>query len=207
MTPSAEKSSADPDSDFSHVFDRVLMPKVRHEHHLRLDVTGLDRNATRTKVVQTWLAEEPGTLESTQYYRYDVETLADGSIVYLSRPTRLNKGMDFVIYCENFVRFKNGKCKPPKHRDLFAAIETSIKSGGSTAKQEWDKALTDVWLCREPGEVLRETRLLHDTAAERALKIAKWFFIEQDLTYWTESGRWMLRAALAREFGLAKLSP
>ena len=38
---------------------------------------------------------------------------------------------------------------------------------------------------------------------ERMLKLAKWLFIEQDVTYWTESGREMLRSAIEAKFGPA----
>jgi hypothetical protein len=37
--------------------------------------------------------------------------------------------------------------------------------------------------------------------AERVLLLAKWFFIEQDVTYWTESGRHMLRTFFEEKFG------
>jgi hypothetical protein len=40
-----------------------------------------------------------------------------------------------------------------------------------------------------------------NTKAERVLLLAKWFFIEQDVTYWIESGRNMLRTFFEEQFG------
>jgi hypothetical protein len=41
----------------------------------------------------------------------------------------------------------------------------------------------------------------NNVKAERMLLLAKWFFIEQDVTYWTESGRHMLRGGFESRFG------
>jgi hypothetical protein len=55
-------------------------------------------------------------------YRYDVERLSDGSWVYLLRPAGLNKGCDFVVPCENWLRCKNGRDCPPSHKDIINAL-------------------------------------------------------------------------------------
>ena len=51
--------------------------------------------AARRAVAEKWLAEDPYTK-----YRYNVERCADGNLVYLLRPTWLNKGFDFMVNVE-----------------------------------------------------------------------------------------------------------
>ena len=59
-----------------------------------------------------------------------------------------------------------------------------------------------VWDCEEVNDVVADLNLfVGDVRAERALKLAKWLFIEQDVTYWTESGRHMLRQWIENTFG------
>ena len=48
-----------------------------------------------------------GNKENTSKYRYNVELLACGNKIYLTRPVPLNKGFDFVIHVENYL-FMNG---------------------------------------------------------------------------------------------------
>jgi hypothetical protein len=158
-----------------------------------------ERAKIRREVVGWWLAEAPGTAELRNCYRYYVEQLADGSRIFLDRPTRLNKGMDFMIKCENYIVYKNGNCKPPSHANMAALLNDLLKDKtlGPSRKDELRLALRDIWNCKEPDEVLSEfARLRTNSKSERLLKLVRWFFIEQDLTYWTESGRWKLRAYL-----------
>jgi len=55
-----------------------------------LNVDNLSRENIRSKVLKTWLKEEPGAGQ----HRYNVEVCADGSQIYLIRPAGLNKGCD-----------------------------------------------------------------------------------------------------------------
>ncbi len=134
-------------------------------------------------------------------YRYDVETLSDGSMIYLTRPTRLNKGADFVVCCEGFTRYKNGRDRPPKHGDLDSAL-AALVAASPAHRVEILTALRRIWECSDSAAVVSALALYAtNVAAERALLLAKWLFIEQDVTYWTESGRHMLRGGLERRFG------
>lgn len=141
-------------------------------------------------VINTWLKETLGT-----QYRYFVETLADGNRIYLLRPARLNKGCDFVIHAENRCVWKNGNDKPPSHKFLFEQLE-SIKQ--SSTASEWDDALsliTKVYHCENifPNAVVSPD-------LELCLQLVKWFFIEQDVTYWNHNGREMLYNAIQEKF-------
>lgn len=176
------------------------------DHRLNLPIVSVDRRSVRDEVVTTWLKEDPGDLQSKHRYRYDVEQLGDGNLIYLLRPTQLNKGIDFVIYCEGFLCWKNGNCKPPKHDDLISELDAVISNSNGRQidrRAELSRALGRIWRCEKPELVLEDLRLNLGLRAERALKLARWFFIEQDLTYWTACGRWMLRGSIEKHLGVA----
>lgn len=130
-----------------------------------------------------------------------MEQLSNGSLIYLTRPTRLNKGADFVICCEGFTKFKNGNDKPPSHDDLISEMEHFTSISAKHRKQILT-ALRRIWDCESSAAVLGGLKLFKgDYRAERVLLLAKWFFIEQDVTYWTESGRHILRGHFEKPFG------
>jgi hypothetical protein len=166
-----------------------------------VDMSLTDRARIREEMLVYWMREDPGTLTRRICYRYNVETLADGSTIFLLRPTRLNKGCDFVIICENFLKFKNGNPKPPKQGTVVD--ELKILTGISDQhKTEILAAIRRVWDCEHVNAVIGDLQLFaNDIRAERVLKLAKWLFIEQDVTYWTESGRHMLRQWIEEAFG------
>jgi hypothetical protein len=159
-----------------------------------------DRAHIRRDLFMLWTQEKPGTSDLTNAYRYNVETLCDGSHLYLLRPTRLNKGADFVINCEGFLKYKNGNDRPPKHEDLV--VEALEIAPEPHARTELLHGLESIYRCVDSAQVIGNLRLLRQKVrAERVLLIAKWFFIEQDLTYWTQSGRQMLRDELETRLG------
>src|SRR3989338_5248680 len=155
-----------------------------------LNVDGLPREKIRERILNTWMQEAPGTGQ----YRYDVEKCRDGSMVYLLRPANLNKGCDFVIVSENYLTFQNGKDKPPKHNDVFDLILSAVGNNGEKGAAFYDAA-HEVYGCTSPDEVLKKYAVLRDDPGckfERALKLLRWMWIEQDITYWTGQGRGML---------------
>lgn len=179
--------------------DFEMSTTVPHQRTYRLN--SFARDEMRREVFGLWLEEEPGTSAIRHIYRYDVERLSDGSSIYLTRPARLNKGADFVIYCENYLKWKNLRDKPPKHIDLFGEIGNLVKQSVAH-HQEVLVLLRDIWSCRESVSVLQSRKLFADSIpCERMLLLSKWFFIEQDVTYWTDSGRNMLWDGIVRRFG------
>ena len=166
-------------------------------HTLSINVDGLSREKIREKVLQTWIKENPGTGQ----YRYDVETCQDGSIIYLLRPANLNKGCDFVIVSDHFLKFQNGNDKPPKHEDVFNLIR-SFCTGNSPVIKAMKAAAQQVYECMKPDDVMDKNPALKGMAnctAERSLKLLKWMWIEQDITYWTRQGRAMLWEGLSKD--------
>lgn len=139
----------------------------------------------RTYLLKTWSNEA----EAIQF-RYFVETLSDGKRIYLERPAHLNKGCDFVIKVEDLICFKNGHDKPPKHDDLLKYIKDN-KLKISNLKKE----LKDIYDCKNI------TRKFINIEHEIILKLSKWFFIEQDITYWAGLGRAKLWQAIQEVLG------
>jgi len=177
------------------------MERTKNHTLLSIILKSTDRAAVRAEVFQHWINELPGSTTVRNTYRYNVEKLSDGSIIYLTRPTRLNKGADFVIHCEGFTKFRNGNDKPPRHGDLFSETERLI-SKSTEHRTELLNALRRIWDCELSTAVLADLKLFKGNAeAERVLLVSKWFFVEQDVTYWTESGRHMLRHAFESRFG------
>ena len=177
------------------------MSKSKNHTHLAINIRSTERAAVRAEVFQYWISEQPGSPTVRNTYCYDAETHSDGSLIYLTRPTRLNKGADFVILCQGFTKFKNGNDKPPSHNDLESEMK-SLVSLSSAHKAEILTALRRIWDCESSKQVLEDLKLFKgNTRAERVLLLAKWFFIEQDVTYWTDSGRHMLRDSFDEKFG------
>lgn len=150
-----------------------------------------DRAETRRLILSKWIEEVPNTK-----YRYFVEQLSDGSRVYLERPGRLNKGCDFVIYCENHpeLEYYNGNDKPPTH--LFILDDLEVKKSILNIEQ-WQiltRNIRRVFNLEDTSAYLADMNDLPLTGLsyEVVLKLLKWFFIEQDLTYWSGQGREML---------------
>ena len=149
----------------------------------------------RKFILEKWMEEEPEV-----EYRYFVEAFDDGSRLYLERPAQLNKGCDFVIYLENFLEFGNGNDKPPSHKSLLAEIAAKKEALDSAHWNELKAALQSVYEVREYN-ISRESTNAIDAAqgnlsAEKILSLTKWFFIEQDVTYWLRTGRRMFWGAI-----------
>lgn len=165
------------------------------DHQVTLSVTTKKPSEIRRQVVSTFLDEQPGNDSETHRYTYWVESLSDGSRIYLRRPASLHKGMDFAIICERFWKHKNGNDRPPRHKDVDQELQTIAKKSAQRHRAIRE-ALDKVWEGELPDDVVSGGLVLSgDLAAERALKLARWMFIEQDLAYWTGQGRRMLKRA------------
>jgi hypothetical protein len=157
-----------------------------------LSVTKLTRLEQRTQLAETWLSEQENSK-----YRYDVEVCKTGKKVYLLRPTWLNKGFDFQI---NLEGFKSKSNEAPKHSDV---IEDLVKKKEESARdfQKLRKLIGRVYACEEPDVVLASEpnlKFRSGLPVDAVLKILKWMFIEQDLTYWNNSGRRMLMGGISK---------
>lgn len=156
-----------------------------------------DRNKLRKILLDFLVCEKAGAgnKENTSKYRYNVELLACGNRIYLTRPVPLNKGFDFVIHVENYV-FMNGKDNP-KHDDILNDLLAKKKQN----HESYNKLLSmieQVYLCHDPDDILVEQRIEFNQSlpVDLILKIIKWLFIEQDVRYWNWSARNMFMSGI-----------
>lgn len=152
-----------------------------------------NKTAIRDFLLRQWISESP-----QMKYRYFVEVLNSGQRIYLERPGRLNKGCDFVIYAENSYQWKNGNDRPPNHD--FILNDLTLKKNTFT-QQQWDVFLLAVTEIYNSNPYANATQFInglpilgHDY--ELLLKLIRWFFIEQDITYWSSKGREMFYDAI-----------
>lgn len=170
---------------------------------VELNLRNHNREEFRKIIVNTFLSENGGYwkdgIKHVTRYRYNVES-ANGKKIYLLRPAHLNKGMDFQVCAEDFKKFKNGKDKPPSHTDVLEDLKLK-KSKDPKKFSELRELIDKVWSCKEPDDVVKNVVLNFNsgTSVEMILKILKWLFIEQDMTYWNYDGRTMLKHAIEKE--------
>ena len=178
-------------------------PSKRSERfEIEWSVTIRSRQKLRETVVRKFLSEKPGYWKNgTKYstsYKYYVEMTRDNRRIFLLRPTFLNKGIDFQVWVERFGR---GLDKRPSHKDIFQDLKLK-QSENPVATNSLLRAIDSVWLCEEPDVALLATGITSFRSGmpnDLLLKILKWLFIEQDITYWNYDGRAMLRIAINRE--------
>ncbi len=169
--------------------------KIYEEYEIEFKLTDKTRQELRKEVVNTFLAEKAGYWEDGEKhvtrYKYFVENLKDGRRVYLYRPTYLNKGIDFQVWVEKYKNDKDGR---PSHKDIFTDLSLK-KQKEPTKINALLEAITEVYKCKELSQVLGGNSNLQFEEGmdiELILKIVKWLFIEQDITYWNYEGRTML---------------
>jgi hypothetical protein len=151
------------------------------------------RTEIRKAVVLKFLEELPGKGggDAASRYRYNVETLADGRKVYLTRPAYLKKGFDFRINVEQ-TAFQTGH-EYPKHDDIFSDLRQKRLDNPVMCKRLYD-AIKRVYDCEDPEDILpeyKDIKFSEGHSVELILKVIKWFLIEQDVRDWNYSGRQM----------------
>jgi hypothetical protein len=180
-------------------------PLDKPEFVLEWVLKATDRSAQRRALAEKWLAEGPYSK-----YRYFVETCEDGKRVYLLRPTYLNRGFDFQVNVEGFNsltrKAKGATREMPSHDDVIDDLQAKAKSNPKL-RDELFSAVCDVYDCIEPDEILAKRPALRKCVGglpiDKTLRIIKWLFIEQDLTYWNGVGRNMFMSAIEEHaFGI-----
>lgn len=168
-----------------------------------VSIVAQSREEYREKLISLFLKEKHGSLHEVTYYYYYVDTLEDGNRIYLKRPTQLNKGVDFEVRVSG-VNFRYGKYgniistgNRPSHNDIFEDL--CLKRDEDIRKFEiLIKLITKIYDCRDISpEEHQNCRFQRGLSTELILKVLKWLFIEQDITYWNRSGREMLYSGIA----------
>ena len=173
--------------------------KIYEEFSIDFTLRDMPREELRKKVVEKFLSEKGGYWKNRRKhvtrYKYFVEKLKDGRRVYLLRPTYLNKGIDFQVWVERFDGTDDGR---PSHQGVFKDLKLKKQENPKNLPQ-LIRAIDRVWNCEEPDTVLRglgQVTFKKGLPNEMLLKILKWLFIEQDITYWNYDGRGMLKMAI-----------
>ena len=162
----------------------------------------------RRALALKWLKE--GCYSS---YRYNVEACNDGSWIYLRRPTFKNKGFDFQVNLQGFGKYRRKRLgvtrDMPSHPAVIRDLQKKKKKYPRLTKDLF-RAICAVYDCVEVPLVLKKfpkLKKLQTAAAglpiDKTLRIIKWLFIEQDLTYWLGTGRNMFMAGIeSKVFGI-----
>lgn len=143
----------------------------------------IGRNNIRNMLIQEFLKELPGSKAGASKYRYNVEVSCNSKI-YLSRPSYLNKGMDFAIY----VDLSTEKDFKPSHNYIFQ----DLKLKKEESLEEYNKLyslILGIFNCDIEANDNIGLVFKNGLSADLLLKTIKWLFIEQDVTYWNYSGR------------------
>ncbi len=160
-----------------------------------------DRTAQRRMLALKWLDEGQYT-----DYRYNVESCNNGSRIYLLRPTFLNKGFDFQVNLEGFKsrlpKKRKSNSEKPSHGDVIADLKEKVARYPALTDDLFS-AISAVYDCEEIKDILKRHPRLQKVAVglplDATLRIIKWLFIEQDLTYWAWSGRNRLMSAMENQ--------
>ena len=177
-------------------------------HNLRLEG---DRKAFRDGAIRAFLAENPGTGigDLTSRNIYEVERSLSGHSVELHRPAYLNNGMDFTVQCPSIVFAatiqKRWRCVP--RHDHLSTIFSSLRRKYPRKYEDVQRALENAYLCKHLGDLKTISQLVSKPLvpneagcpADLAVLIARWLFVEQDVTYWHCSGRAMLFGKLQKD--------
>jgi len=97
-------------------------------------------------------------------------------------------------------RFDGAKDKKPSHTDILEDLKLKKKEDPKKY-QKLLRAIECVWNCEDPDEVLSKFGDVHfkkGYPTDLVLKVLKWLFIEQDVTYWNYDGRGMLMLAISK---------
>lgn len=157
-----------------------------------------DRGGLRRAVAEKWSDENAHT-----NYRYNVERCADGKRLYLLRPTWLNKGFDFQVNVEGLVKVvklaKGATREMPSHGDVMHDLRSKVAQRPKDAAVLFD-AVAAVYDCGKPAEIVNQmpglAALKEGWPIDQLLYIIKWLMIEQDVSYWLQTGRDMLMSAI-----------
>lgn len=167
---------------------------IRNIIDIQEKVFSNDRRKLRNEVINLFLEEEPGFGKGdlTSRYDYIIKKLPENKIVYLRRPAILNNGLDFTLNVSNtdFNYYLQNKRRStrPTHNNI--KYDLSIKKAADfQLYKELFKQIELIYNCQNPTKTNFDFNIGHST--ELILECIKWLFIEQEVTYWHNSGRMM----------------
>lgn len=162
-----------------------------------------NRNSVRRRVIEEFLKEKAGTgnKEKASKYEYQVETLANGNHIILTRPANLKNGFDFLIRVSNHNFNRSGRLRDnPKHDDLIDDLKVKKNNEPKKYKLLYEK-ICKVYQCKNVTSEELKIEYEDGLPADLIVLVCKWFFIEQDIRYWNYSGRNMLFSNIPKPIG------
>lgn len=182
---------------FSHIdkvgiYQQLQVENFTHEQNRKL---------IRDQIIDLFKSEQAGTgnRENSTKVIYCVEQV-DDEIIYLQRPAILNKGFDFTVNTKNYSflspteRQPNRYTKTPSHKSIEILLN-NLRQQSTNDFEIVNDAIEQIYYCVDPANISL-TNLANNSIGiikiETILKVIKWLFIEQDITYWSFSGRAML---------------
>jgi len=171
---------------------------IRNDESHAIEMFNIENFNNRTDI-RTFLLDQMASENPQIKYRYFIERLKDNSRIYLERPGRLNKGCDFVIYIENHYLWQNGNDRPPDHDFVLNNLRLKHNLLNDNEWNSLNTAIGDIYNCQSyanANQHISELREVDGHSYELLLKLVRWFFIEQDITYWSGSGREMFFNAI-----------
>lgn len=171
---------------------------IRNDNSININLYTIENYTTR-EAIRSFLLNQWAQENEKVKYRYFVESLADNTHIYLERPGRLNKGCDFVIYAENKYLHKNGNDKPPDHKFVLNDLRNKKQLLTQAQWGNFLNGMTVIYNCETYNVAFKQMGQLpvgNGHSYELLLKLIRWFFNEQDVTYWSGQGRAMFYNAI-----------
>lgn len=162
-----------------------------------VSIKATTREEYHRQLIMLFLDEEHGSSQEWNYYDYYVETGKNGKRIYLHRPAYKNKGMDFEVRVEDY-QFRYGKYgniissgNRPSHDEIWNDVKAKVDEIPND-REKLKELITQVYNCEEPNEdMVNLCSFTTGLPLDLLLYTIKWLFIEQDMTYWNQSGREM----------------
>ena len=156
----------------------------------------ITRQQMRRDVITLFMNEQSGTGTgaNASRYVYIVENY-NAYQIELHRPAKLNKGFDFTVNIVGMYFKKNRRYSNPNYSDIFAAL-SYCQQNYPNYRNVIVPIRNDIYNCQNvtianTGMFFRDFNN-QQHPIEIILLSLKWLFIEQDFTYWNNSGRSML---------------
>jgi len=156
----------------------------------RIIISGdLPRHRIVKKVVNTFIKTEHKKKGKGIKFRYPVEYLPKGEVLYIARPGH-KKNFDFKVVVAPNHGFGEGR-----HKEI--AMDLRRKRKKKPRKfTELMAIITQIYNCTENDvdALLKKHRRLENSfrtggPVEILLKVLKWLFIMEDIVYWDNEGR------------------
>jgi hypothetical protein len=149
-----------------------------------------DRKKLRDNIIDLFKSENAGKGKGNLSTRvvYCVEKTKN-EIIYLKRPAPLNNGFDFEVHTSSKLFFGRIKTRP-SHK-CIKTILNNLKEQNLNIYNQTQRVIDEIYNCDEKN-ISSICYTFDGIDVEVLLKSIKWLFVEQDVTYWSYSGRTML---------------